>query len=232
MARRDNAPAKKKTNKSLPNNIDELVYKAKGKPREAWKQSVERLEKRIEKAEKETGYNFDIEGDLPKEISDYLLYGAMPRGRVSRKLIYEVEKIRIKDVKDIMNEGAKNFASQYINDNPIDIDTDFHVASKEIEELRENINSLSSPYFRNKFNDALDLAIAAYGEDNVAAHVAGKYESLKVDLSWAQKYELSDPDKAEKYYAEFNLILMNTPLSVEENRIATQSVEETAGVED
>ena len=232
MARRDNAPAKKKTNKSLPNNIDELVYKAKGKPREAWKQAVERLGKRIEKAEKETGNSFDIESYLPKEVAEYLLYGAMPRGRVSRQWINEVEKIRIKDVKDIMNEGFKKSAPLYYGGNQINVDTDFHVASKEIEEIRENINSLSSPYFRNKFNDALDLAIAAYGEDNVAAHVAGKYESLKVDLSWAQKYELSDPDKAEKYYAEFNLILMNTPLSVEENRIATQSVEETAGVED
>ena len=96
MARCDNAPAKKKTNKSLPNNIDELVYKAKGKPREAWKQAVERLEKRVEKAEKETGYNFDIEGDLPEEISDYLLYGAMPRGRVSRKWIYGSNIIRSK----------------------------------------------------------------------------------------------------------------------------------------
>ena len=232
MARRDNAPAKKKTNKSLPNNIDELVYKAKGKPREAWKQAVERLGKRIEKAEKETGNSFDIESYLPKEVAEYLLYGAMPRGRVSRQWINEVEKIRIKDVKDIMNEGFKKSAPLYYGGNQINVDTDFHVASKEIEEIRENINSLSSPYFRNKFNDALDLAIAAYGEDNVAADVAGKYESLKVDLSWAQKYELSDPDKAEKYYAEFNLILMNTPLSVEENRIATQSVEETAGVED
>lgn len=232
MARRDNAPAKKKTNKSLPNNIDELVYKAKGKPREAWKEAVERLGKRIEKAEKETGNSFDIESYLPTEVAEYLLYGAMPRGRVSRKWIYEVEKIRIKDVKDIMNEGFKKSAPLYYGGNPINVDTDFHVASKEIEEIRENINSLSSPYFRNKFNDALDIAIAAYGEDNVAAHISAKYESLKVDLSWAQKYELSDPDKAEKYYAEFNLILMNTPLSVEENRIATQSVEETAGVED
>lgn len=232
MARRDNAPAKKKTNKSLPNNIDELVYKAKGKPREAWKEAVERLGKRIEKAEKETGNSFDIESYLPKEVAEYLLYGAMPRGRVSRQWINEVEKIRIKDVKDIMNEGFKKSAPLYYGGNPINVDTDFHVASKEIEEIRENINSLSSPYFRNKFNDALDTAIAAYDEDNVAAHVSAKYESLKVDLSWAQKYELSDPDKAEKYYAEFNLILMNTPLSVEENRIATQSVEETAGVED
>ena len=227
MTRRDNAPKKRKTNKQLPQNIDELVNKAKGKPREAWRQSVERLEKRIRKAEEETGQRVDIESMFSQEVSDYILYGTMPRGAIRRERIYDVEKIRIKDIKEMLNEAPDIVF--YGGTQPAN--TDFHVSSKEIEELRENIEMFSSPYFKQKFQNALDMAIAAYGEDNVAAQVAAKFETLKVDLGWAHRYELSDADKAERYYNEFNLILMNTPLSVEENIMATQAVEAANGVE-
>ena len=88
MARRDNAPKKKKTKRSLPQNIQELVNKAKGSPRDAWIKAMERLQKRIEKVEKQDNAKVDIE-QLPQRVKEFILYGVVPK-RVLRKYIKEV----------------------------------------------------------------------------------------------------------------------------------------------
>ena len=225
MARRDNAPYIKQTKRKLPNNIEELVRKAKGSPREAWRQSVERLIKRIEKAEAETGERFDVETELPREEAEYILYGKMPN-RVKRERIYNVEKIRIKNIKEKIEERYR----PYEDDESYDEDTDFHIAYKEIETLRALIDNFESFYFRNKFNNLLDAAIDAYGEENVAYTISAKMQELKTDITYAQKYESTEPDKSERFAQEFNLILMNTQLTAEENKLATAVVERTNGV--
>lgn len=227
MARRDNAPYKNQTKRKLPNNIEELISKAKGSPREAWRKSVERLEKRIEKAERETGERFDVASELPREEAEYILYGKMPK-RVKREWIYNVEKIRIKDVKNIIQEKYKY--DEYEPDDSYDEETDFHISYKEIETLRLLIDDFDTFYFRNKFNNALDAAIEAYGPENVAYNISAKMQELKTDITYAQKYESTEPDKSERFAQEFNLILMNTSLTVEENKIATAVVERTNGV--
>lgn len=226
MARRDNSPKKKKTKRSLPQNIEELVNKAKGSPRDAWIKSMERLQKRIEKVEKQDNAKVDIE-QLPQRVKEFILYGVVPK-RVLRKYIKEVEDIRSKELRDIKVDTS------FWEDFPDPDDYDeyfpgtsepFHVSDKEITELYSMIDEFSSTELREKFRRALDDAIEEYGSDNVAMHVAHNFNSLERDVREAINYEFTRSKSSEYFYREFKQALTGIPLDYYENIAATESAE-------
>lgn len=93
-------PKKKPTKRRLPNDVQELLRKHKGKPREAFRHEMERLKKRIASVEKETGQKVDYSA-FPKHIREYLETGAMPK-RVQKEYIAEAWRIRKKHVRHII----------------------------------------------------------------------------------------------------------------------------------
>lgn len=226
MARRDNAPKKKKTKRSLPQNIQELVNKAKGSPRNAWIKSMERLQKRIEKVEKQDNAKVDIE-QLPQRVKEFILYGVVPK-RVLRKYIKEVEDIRSKNLKEI--EADTSFWEDYSEPDDYDeyfpsTSEPFHVSDKEITELYSMIDEFSSTELREKFRRALDDAVEEYGSDNVAMHVAHNFNSLERDVREAINYEFTRSKSSEYFYREFKQALTGIPLDYYENVAATESAE-------
>lgn len=229
MARRDNAPKKKKTKRSLPQNIQELVNKAKGSPRGAWIKSMERLQKRIEKVEKQDNAKVDIE-QLPQRVKEFILYGIVPN-RVLRKYIKEVEDIRSKELRNIKVDTSfwedfpepddyDEYDTQYDSSNE-----PFHVSDKEIGMLYSMIDEFSSTELREKFRSALDDAIEEYGRDNVAMHVADNFSSLERDVRDAITYEYTRAKSSEYFYREFKQSLTGIPLDYYENQLATRSAE-------
>ena len=226
MARRDNAPKKKKTKRSLPQNIQELVNKSKGSPRDAWIKSMERLQKRIEKVEKQDNVKVDIE-QLPQRVKEFILYGVVPK-RVLRKYIKEVEDIRSKNLKEI--EADTSFWEYYSEPDDYDeyfpgTSEPFHVSDKEIGMLYSMIDEFSSTELREKFRGALDDAIEEYGRDNVAMHVADNFSSLERDVRDAITYEYTRAKSSEYFYREFKQALTGIPLDYYENQLATRSAE-------
>ena len=224
MARRDNAPKKKKTKRSLPQNIQELVNKSKGSPRDAWIKSIGRLQKRIEKVEKQENVKVDIE-QLPQRVKDFILYGVMPN-RVLRKYIKEVEDIRSKNLKEIVVDTSfweDDYDEYYPQFNSSD--EPFHVSDKEIGMLYSMIDEFSSTELREKFRSALDDAIEEYGRDNIAMHVADNFSSLERDVRDAITYEYTRAKSSEYFYREFKQSLTGIPLDYYENQLATRSAE-------
>ena len=226
MARRDNAPKKKKTKRSLPQNIQELVNKAKGSPKDAWIKAMQRLEKRIAKVEKEENIKIDIE-QLPERVKQFLTYSIVPN-RVLRQYIKEVEDIRTKQLREIKVDTS--FWEDYSEPDDYDeyfpgTSEPFHVSDKEIGMLYSMIDEFSSTELREKFRSALDDAIEEYGRDNVAMHVADNFSSLERDVREAINYEYTRAKSSEYFYREFKQALTGIPLDYYENQLATRSAE-------
>ena len=187
---------------------------------------MERLQKRIEKVEKQDNVKVDIE-QLPQRVKEFILYGVVPK-RVLRKYIKEVEDIRSKNLKEI--EADTSFWEYYSEPDDYDeyfpgTSEPFHVSDKEIGMLYSMIDEFSSTELREKFRGALDDAIEEYGRDNVAMHVADNFSSLERDVRDAITYEYTRAKSSEYFYREFKQALTGIPLDYYENQLATRSAE-------
>ena len=219
MARRDNAPAKRKTNKQLTANQKEWQHQVQNlkrrikdleslgaqvaftipeMPARVTKAAIEKI-KSIRRAQLEkTAYQ---EGRFGEAVP----YEAPERGKAEERrrkvraekwLREELERSELEDEEDAYN---------YSDSEPVEI------SSVEIDNLRNLIYDIADDETAEKLNSILDRAIADKGANAVAYTVEKRYSELRETAQQAIKYK--GLSKGAGAITSFAQILMSEPLS-------------------
>lgn len=229
MARRDNAPAKRRTNRQLTANqkewqhqVQNLKRRIKGlealgaqvafaipeMPKRVTKAAIEKI-KNIRRAQLEkTAYQ---EG----EFGELVPFEAPERGKT---------KERREQVKREREEADHFPEGEYTGTDIVDVELDR--LRDYIENFDENVkNKGVQEYTRNALLSILDKAIAEQGRVNVA-RTAEEYSSLH-SLAEAALWQ-SRQEKADMNIRGFSSVLLGRPFTYEEAK-EIESVYETAG---
>lgn len=222
MARRDNAPSKRRTNKQLTANQRE------------WQHQVSNLKRRIKDLEA-LGANvaFAIP-EMPARVTkaaikkikairrEQLLKNAYQEGTYGEAVPFEPPergkaKERRKEVKikrwleeresqsSIYNEDYQDDEGDYWYEEPVEV---YRV---EIDNLRNLIYDIADDEIANRLNSILDRAIAEKGANAVADTVEKRYSDLRETAQQAIKYK--GLSKGAGAITSFAQILMDGPLS-------------------
>lgn len=236
MARRDNAPAKRRTNRELTGNQKE------------WLHQVQNLKRRIKSLE---GLGAVVEYPVPTQMPTT----SSGKIRVERKHIEELKSITRKELEKYAKqvgefgelvpfqapergktkerreqvkrerEEADHFPEgEYTGTDIVDVELDR--LRDYIENFDENVkNKGVQEYTRNALLSILDKAIAEQGRLNVA-RTAEEYSSLH-SLAEAALWQ-SRQEKADMNIRGFSSVLLGRPFTYDEAK-EIESVYETAG---
>lgn len=219
MARRDNAPAKRRTNKQLTANQKEWQHQVQNlkrrikdlealgaqvaftipeMPARVTKAAIEKI-KSIRRAQLEkTAYQ---EGRFGEAVP----YEAPERGKAEeRRRKVRAEKWLRKELEQSELEDEED-AYNYSEPEPVEI---YRV---EIENLRTLIYDIADDETAEKLNSILDRAIADKGANAVADTIEKRYSELRETAQQAIKYK--GLSKGAGAITSFAQILMSEPLS-------------------
>lgn len=217
MQRRDNAPKKKNTIKKLLNDTLELIQKFGGN-RNAWLNAIEKLQKRIAKAEQQGNGRIDLE-QLPKHVREYIQYGVVPN-RIQKKYIDEIERLRIKQLKELvyLDETIDDSDNSGTQQRPL---PPVHISDVELNAIRTILDEYPLNPMSVKLTNYLDQAIESFGKDEVALQISIRYSQALDIVKKALTYR-ANTDRGRFWALSFKHIITGTQMTEDENAYASE----------
>lgn len=212
MAKRDNAPYKRKTKRRLLGDVNELVDKYGG-VRQAYAHELDLLQKRIRDVEEEYGVRVDIE-QLPEKAKNYLMYGVIP-DRSLRKYIDDAKRLRKSDLLNLASEDK--FWYDDDDDIPLrrPIPEPAPISKVELNTIRGMLEESNNKDMASQLLSSLDSAITSLGEDDVAMNIADNYRDAVDIANKALQYKPS-ASRGSFWIQSFKFIITGTRLTFEE----------------
>ena len=215
MKRRDNSPKKKSTARKLLNNVYELIEKFGGN-RKAWLNAIEKLQKRIAKAEQDGNGRIDLD-QLPEHVREYIEYGVIPN-RVQKKYIDEIERLRIKQLKEFVYIDELFDDYDEHTERPL---PPVHISDVELNAIRSILDEYPLNPMSVKLSEYLDLAIESFGKDEVALQISVRYSKALDIVKKALTYR-ANTDRGRFWALSFKHIITGTQMTEDENAYASE----------
>lgn len=212
VAKRDNAPYKRKTKRQLLGDVNELVDKYGG-VRQAYAHELDLLQKRIRDVEEEYGVRVDIE-QLPEKAKNYLMYGVIP-DRSLRKYIDDAKRLRKSDLLNLASEDK--FWYDDDDDIPLrrPIPEPAPISKVELERIRNMLMESNNKEVASRLLNHIDSSIATLGEDSVASYIATNYRDTVDIANKALSYRPTS-SRANFWVQSFKFVITGTRLTLEE----------------
>lgn len=193
MAKRDNAPKKRKTNKQLRSNEQE------------WKYQLKLLHDRIRKFEKRYGLKVDIQALLED-------YGLTEFDDEDIQRLKEIRKWQYNKYAYDPNVPSED-EIEYYGETSYD---PVHISDVELNNIYAMLDDYAGNPMAIRLKGYLDAQINKDGRDEVAIRIAVRYEDCKEVVKTSMKYRPTS-DRASYWLMQFKEIITGNGLSMDEN---------------
>lgn len=196
MAKRDNAPKKRKSNKQLRSNEQE------------WRYQLKLLYDRIRKFE----HRYVLKVDIEAMLEDYGLT--------------EYDEDLIGDIRDLRKEKYSRYAydpnvpldeEEYYGETSSD---PVHISYVEIEAIYELLRSYEGNPMATRLIGYLNAQVNSDGFDEVARRISKRYEDCAEVVKTSMKYKPTS-SRASYWLMQFKEIITGNGLSMDENAEAS-----------